>query len=133
MKRITKNKLKQVLVQHELWLESNGERGKRANLKDANLQSVDLSGTNLRGVDLSGANLYYADLTKVDLRDANLEGADLEGADMWHTDLRGTKLDAGVLLSHNLSLTKWLKTDIPWFIQHPGYTEWMDTVRILDK
>ena len=64
------SELNQVLDQHQLWLETNGVQGQRANLEGANLQGADLTGANLVGAYLGGASLGGA----------NLQGADLTGA-----------------------------------------------------
>ena len=56
---ITKEKLKEILYNHKIWLEDS-TKGQRA----------DLIGFDLRGLDLRG----------LDLRCAYLEGANLEGA-----------------------------------------------------
>ncbi len=55
--------LTKILKDHELWLDSNGKEGERA----------DLEGANLTNANLRGANLYRAYLT-----DANLSGANLD-------------------------------------------------------
>ena len=68
-------KLKIILAQHVLWLNSNG--GEMANLQGANLREA-----NLRDADLQGADLREADLRWADLRGADLRGADLQGADL---------------------------------------------------
>ncbi len=66
-------KLKIILAQHVMWLNSNG--GKRANLRGADLREADL-----RGADLLEANLREANLRGADLREADLRGADLDFA-----------------------------------------------------
>ena len=48
--------LKKTLMQHELWLKSDGSQGERADLSGAYLAGVNLSNANL-GVNLSNANL----------------------------------------------------------------------------
>ena len=55
MKKITRNKLNEILEEHKKWLYGNS--GKQADLSNA-----DLSGANLRYANLSGANLRYANL-----------------------------------------------------------------------
>jgi uncharacterized protein YjbI with pentapeptide repeats len=100
------NEIKKVLDLHKLWLESNGNKGERANLRyanlrganlrdanlrDADLRDADLTGANLRDADLTGANLYGANLLDADLRDADLRDADLEGADLTGTILEVKK------------------------------------------
>ena len=104
--------IKKTLDDHDLWLETNGEEGVRANLyvaylRDADLRGVNLSNANLygtylrdanlsnadlRGAHLEGANLRYADLRGAYLYDANLEGANLEGANLRDANLEGADL-----------------------------------------
>ena len=68
--------IKEILRQHQLWL--NGEGGKRANLQRADLQEADLQ---------------WADLRRADLRRADLRRADLQWADLQEADLRWANLD----------------------------------------
>ena len=80
-------KLNKILEEHKLWLKTNGEEGKRAdlsdaNLRNANLRNADLRNANLRNANLSNANLRNADLRNADLRNANLRNADLRNADL---------------------------------------------------
>ena len=99
-------KLKIILAQHVLWLNSNG--GEKADLREAELQGAELQGADLReadlreadlqGANLRGANLRWADLREADLRGADLREADLrwaelQGADLQDADLRGADLD----------------------------------------
>ena len=72
MEKITKEELKTILEQHKLWLDSDGEKGKCANLSGADLSGADLSGADLRCADLTGADLRRADLTDADLIDTIL-------------------------------------------------------------
>ncbi len=83
-----------ILAQHELWVHSDGERGKRADLQGAelmgaNLEGISLVGANLWRTDLTGANLKGADLKRADLRSACLRGADLRGANLMDADISG--------------------------------------------
>jgi uncharacterized protein YjbI with pentapeptide repeats len=59
------DELKAILYAHKLWLESDGKKGERANLRRADLRVANLSGADLRraylrGADLSGANIDYS-------------------------------------------------------------------------
>ena len=72
------SKLKDILDQHQLWLDGKG--GKRAKLWSASLKSVNLTGANLKSADLDSADLYCADLTRANLCGAYLAGANLHGA-----------------------------------------------------
>lgn len=90
--------IKDVLLAHGEWLSSSGERGERAELKNAILQQADLHDANLERADLSGARLSVTDLMG-----ANLTGADLRGADLWMSDLKDTVLEGADLRGANLS------------------------------
>ena len=56
------NELKKVLDEHKQWL-TDSSKGKKANLR----------GANLREANLRGADLREADLQRADLREANLD------------------------------------------------------------
>ena len=96
MEKIDQENLSVILKEHQLWLDSNGENGERADLSNKNLRGADLRGAdliaaNLFRADLRGAYLIGADLLGANLRGANLRGADLEGADLEGVDLEGVK------------------------------------------
>ena len=91
-KAMEQAKLDKILDNHKLWLQTNGEKGERADLSSANLSSADLSSANLssadlRSADLRSANLRSANLSSADLSSANLRYADLRYADLRHADL----------------------------------------------
>ena len=71
------SKLKEILEQHKLWLNSYGKQGEDADLCDANLRNANLEDAKLRYADLDGANLRGANLEGADLTGAFLEGANL--------------------------------------------------------
>lgn len=97
MKKITKKKLKEILEQHELWLDSNEKEGKRADLSSADLRFADL-----RWADLRFAKLSFVDLTDATLTDAILNDATLTGVDLSRADLRFAKLRFATLTDANL-------------------------------
>jgi uncharacterized protein YjbI with pentapeptide repeats len=78
------SKLKQILKEHKEWLNDNS-KGKRADLREADLDGANLWEVNLRGADLRRADLKRAYLWRTDFSGANLEGADLREADLYHT------------------------------------------------
>ena len=89
--------LDKILDEHKKWLQSNGEEGQRADLREAdlceaNLREADLCEADLREADLRGANLYGANLRRANLYGANLCGADLCGANLCEANLRGADL-----------------------------------------
>lgn len=91
------DELRKILDEHEIYVESCGGSGSKANLRGADLRSADLRGANLRGANLRGANLRGANL-----RNAYLEGVDLRGADLEDSDLRSADLRCANLRSADL-------------------------------
>lgn len=67
--KLTQDQLNQIIADHKEWW-YDSPKGKRANLR-----SADLSDANLRSADLRSANLSGADLRSADLSDADLSGA----------------------------------------------------------
>lgn len=94
---MTREQLNEILEQHQLWLNTKGVEGKRADLRGADLRCSDLRYLDLRGVDLSYSNLKGAFLIDAVLIDAVLRGAvlidaDLEGSVLIDADLSGSNL-----------------------------------------
>ena len=100
------SKLKEILEQHKLWIETNGKQGERANLKGAFLYDAILCDANLTGANLTGANLYRANFAGANLSGAILRGANLTDANLSGAILRGANLSGAIL------------PDISWII--PG-------------
>jgi uncharacterized protein YjbI with pentapeptide repeats len=108
MKTITATELNEILNQHQLWIESAGKQGTRANLSRANLTSANLGYANLRGANLVDAylrdtNLWGAELENAYLTDANLGGAVLTGANLGGANLKGANLCYANLIGANLT------------------------------
>ena len=103
MKKITEKKLREILEQHKLWLDSNEKEGKCADLSDADLTGADLTDANLTGVNLYGADLRCADLSGADLSGAILTGADLTSVDLFAANLTGANLTNTDLTNANLT------------------------------
>ena len=100
--KISDDELNEILRNHKLWVDSDGENGNRANLSYADLSYADLSSTDLSSTDLSGADLSGANLRGANLRGANLYRADLHGAILNGTILRGAALLGADLRGANL-------------------------------
>jgi uncharacterized protein YjbI with pentapeptide repeats len=155
MKKITREELDQILQQHQLWLDNNGDKGERAVFNSANLSNTSFRGANLRLANLSGANLIGADLSYTDLRRANLRGADLQGANLYDTNLIGANLSGADLRRAGLDgadfdganlrdaqfstnirdcysfcSAQFTSDVLPWLILHPRWAELRDTVQI---
>ncbi len=63
LRKVSEEKIKQIIAAHETCVKTAGEKGKRADLNGADLQGANLTGANLQGANLGGANLEGADLT----------------------------------------------------------------------
>ena len=74
--------LNKILDEHKLWLKTNGQEGKKADLSYADLRYADLRSADLRYADLSSADLSSADLRYANLRYADLRYADLSSANL---------------------------------------------------
>jgi uncharacterized protein YjbI with pentapeptide repeats len=105
------DQLRQIVDDHQAWLESGGEKGVKADLSHAeiegalwraDLREADLSHASLRGVDLDHAQLQRANLRHADMTDASLWQADLRDADLRSASLRGAKLDQADLSGADL-------------------------------
>jgi len=78
--------LRNILAEHQKWLESNGRIGTQvsldsANVSGANLERAHLKFAKLSGCDLHSANLRFADLSgATGLLPSSLAGSDLTGA-----------------------------------------------------
>lgn len=115
-------KLRRVLDEHKLWLESSGSRGQAANLKGADLSGVnfrehDLRKANLKGVklcdsNLNNANIQGSNLAKADLSGAQFQGADLQNVNLWETKLTGTVLASADLSGANLGFAELRGADL---------------------
>lgn len=129
MNQMSKTKINKILTQHKLWIETNGEKGVCAYLREAiltgaNLAGVELWDANLREASLQGANLTGADLrnanlrevwvegtnfTGANLRDAKLYGVDFSGANMTGASLQGSNLeDADLTNAIGLADISWI-------------------------
>ena len=93
MREISKQELDKIIDNHELWLQSDREKGERADLSYADLSSANLSYANLRYADLSSANLSYANLSYANLSYADLRYANLRYANLRYADLSYANLD----------------------------------------
>ena len=92
LRKVSANRLKQILAAHKKWLETKGKQGKRADLSRANLQEANLWGTNLQKAYRYNANLQEASLVKANLQGADLKGAQLQGAFFYFANLQEAEL-----------------------------------------
>ena len=90
--------LRRALEEHDEWVRTDGEKGRRAMLKNEDLNFVDLSGQNLGGIVLTGSKLRGSDLSGCVFALADLSGCDLTNANLANTTMLGV-----VLTGANLS------------------------------
>ena len=107
MENIDRETLSAILKEHQLWIDSNGENGERADLSNKNLIRADLRGAGLRRADLRGADLRGANLFR-----ANLRGANLRGANLFRANLRGANLRRADLIGANLRRADLIGADL---------------------
>ena len=89
---ISPSDLKQILADHKKWLDSNGEEGAAANLKNRKLKGAIFLGANLKNANFEGAYLYGAYFKNANLEKSNLEGANLRGANLRWANLKNTNM-----------------------------------------
>ena len=90
--KISSSDLKQILSDHKKWLDSNGEEGAAADLKNRKLKGAVFIGANLKNANLKGAYLYGAYFKNANLEKSNLEGANLRGANLRWANLKNTNM-----------------------------------------
>jgi uncharacterized protein YjbI with pentapeptide repeats len=88
--------LEQIVNDHQLWIDTDGQRGRRAILSGwylsrAHLVQANLNGADLRKANLSNANLHGARLICSDLREANLMYTNLTDADLRGAQTEGSR------------------------------------------
>jgi uncharacterized protein YjbI with pentapeptide repeats len=116
----TQEELDQILQQHQLWLDTEGGTGQRAELRYANLTGANLYNANLYGVLLCNANLTGA----------NLHGADLRRVDFFGANLRDARFDTNIKNCRSFRCAKFTSDALPWLILHPRWAELKASVQI---
>jgi uncharacterized protein YjbI with pentapeptide repeats len=120
----------EVIEKHAEWLESNGTRGARADLREISLEGTVnratgdalLGGMVLRGVDLRQADFRAALMRNIDLSGANLQDtrfdqanlrwAILSNADLRRANFTGANLQEVDLRAANLAQAVFNKADL---------------------
>ena len=128
---MTPNQLKEILAQHVLWLDSDGEQGRQADLWEADLTRANLWVANLSRADLHGADLRGASLIRANLDGAYLRGAYLMEADLTAADLTGAKLGPEIRECWTFERAKVSEDQLAWLCLHPGFGEWVSGLVIV--
>ena len=119
------SELNHILKQHKLWLESNGNKGKKADLTNADLWGADLTEANLTDANLSGANLTAAYLTN-----ANLTNADLTDANLYRANLHRANLTDSTLNSKYMAYARVDQSQLSWLATDPNFYDWVDQLDV---
>ncbi len=127
---MNREELDRVLATHKLWLKSGGSEGKRADLRDADLQREFLHGMSLQRANLCGTDLQGAYLRRADLWEANLQKANLKGANLQWANLKGAEFDTSIRNCLSFYGAKFTPDALPWLILHPKWSEMKDSVQI---
>jgi len=127
LRRLTDEELKSILDEHAMWLETNGEKGKQADLsyvdftrqnreeallqwnmlRKADLRHANFLGASLRGavlskINLSGAALKRVDFVRSQFINANLKEAHLVESNLQMADFSGANMQKARLYKANL-------------------------------
>jgi uncharacterized protein YjbI with pentapeptide repeats len=92
-RKLGSEELRRIIASHRQWLESDGEKGERADLSAADLAGAALGRALLPSADLAQADLSRAVLDQADLREADFFQADLTAASLRGANLRDTDFD----------------------------------------
>jgi uncharacterized protein YjbI with pentapeptide repeats len=121
-----REKLKNVLSDHRLWLHTKGMRGlqadlTRGNLSGINLKRADLESALLAEVNPFGSNLSDACLEKANLTRSILVGSNLERANLLRANMEGCKLTGSNLRGANLTGVNLENSDLDSAIMIDSY------------
>lgn len=108
-----------ILEDHKIWLETDGEKGERANFERMALDFVNLSKADLRKANFQGASLIQTELREAKLQGANLIAADLTGANLKKAELQKAELNGARLNQANFEGSDLREAKI----QHAGLVE----------
>lgn len=105
------------LREHELWMRTDGQQGRRGNFRDVDLRGCNLAGANLVGASLRGSCLRGMDLSKaifqeVDLAEAILSEVRAAGANFQRANLSKAKLDMASLVGADFSFANIMAADL---------------------
>lgn len=92
MKTITATELKNILVNHKLWIEGKGGKCSGDAFEGADLRSADFRDANLKFASFLGADLRDADFRNADLVDTWFVDADLRNANFQNSNLTIARL-----------------------------------------
>ncbi len=116
-KKPTPEEIKQILADHEEWLDSEKDGDPPHNLAGIDLALAKLAGANLTEVELENANLQVANLEGANLSQAKLTGSNLSKANIMNANLIGTNFTGANLNGAHLGMadiffTSFIRADL---------------------
>jgi uncharacterized protein YjbI with pentapeptide repeats len=111
LRDVSATRVREILEQHQKWVESHDSEENRADLSGVNLQGWDLSRRNLRDAHMGGSNLRGANLQGATLVGTMLHEADLQDADLSETTGLFADQLAGANLCHAIVPKDVLESD----------------------
>jgi uncharacterized protein YjbI with pentapeptide repeats len=88
-REISKERLEQILDDHEKWLSSDGKEGRNAELMGYDLRKANFFGRNLRKIFIQSSDLTNQNFTDLNLRESLFLKVNLSGANFYNSDLTG--------------------------------------------
>ena len=117
---IIHEQIKAKIEQHRLWIQSNGQEGAIAHLRNASLHNADLQDADLYYANLSFANLSCADLSNANLSSTNLNYADLSSTDLSCADLSSTDLRYAIGNMREVKSMHFELVSVVWYYDAEG-------------
>lgn len=110
MRTISRDELNEIIRLHKKWLESNGNHGERADLRNADIRGADITYQDLNRVNFGGSIITNCDFTGTDLRGCHFHGTDIIDCQLRSCDLRaaifkGCLLKRSDLYASNIRLS----------------------------
>lgn len=109
----------ETVQEHQIWLSSGGQEGKRAYFAGENRQNADfshrkLSRANFRGCDLTGADFSHTDITQADFTDAILDKAIFKATRCSGAIFKHSRAHGLSCVQSDISATNWQGADLSY-------------------
>ncbi|MBU5228151.1 type III toxin-antitoxin system ToxN/AbiQ family toxin [Clostridium senegalense] len=96
-KKTKEKEFSNMVNEHQIWINTNGESGKQINLENKDLKGLKLLNLNLRNINLQNADLRDC-IIFADLQSANLKGIKVNENTKWvGSNLKNAEIDKNVL------------------------------------
>ena len=106
---LTQDAYKEIVSMHTLWLSTDGEEGRRANFRGADLTQIHFGKADLRAANFRSTNLHNCDLRGLTLDDADFSEADMRYVNLTEASCQQTNFNRANLehaYLHRISATE---------------------------